>query len=119
MVQEVSSRLLSHYFYFMVNCLQKCILQVGNFIFQGFVTCAYGPHVIGRVLICYGICDALASVRYRGQNLGCITQKEPKKMKAANFLNWCVSLEMLNFLPLFSLLYNLTANFPDIGQTYQ
>ena len=30
---------------------------------QGFVTCAYGAHVIGRVLICYGICDALASVR--------------------------------------------------------
>jgi hypothetical protein len=30
---------------------------------QGFVTCAYGVHVVGRVLICYGIFDALASVR--------------------------------------------------------
>jgi len=30
----------------------------------GFVTCAYGVHIIGRVLICYGIFDAIASVSF-------------------------------------------------------
>merc|ERR1712106_552560 len=30
----------------------------------GFVTCAYGVHIIGRVLIVFGICDALASVGF-------------------------------------------------------
>jgi hypothetical protein len=62
----------------MVNCK----LGIFIYVFQGFVTCAYGPHVIGRVLICYGICDALASVRCsdsRGQNLGRITEKKPIK----------------------------------------
>ena len=31
---------------------------------QGFVTCAYGVHIVGRVLIVFGICDALASVGF-------------------------------------------------------
>ena len=31
---------------------------------QGFVTCAYGVHTVGRVLIVYGVCDALASVGF-------------------------------------------------------
>ena len=31
---------------------------------QGFVTCAYGVHVLGRVLIVFGVCDALASVGF-------------------------------------------------------
>jgi len=30
----------------------------------GFVTCAYGVHVVGRVLIVFGVCDALASVGF-------------------------------------------------------
>merc|ERR1711892_1236114 len=30
----------------------------------GFVTCAYGVHIVGRVLIVFGICDALASVGF-------------------------------------------------------
>lgn len=30
----------------------------------GFVTCAYGVHIVGRVLICYGVFDALASVSF-------------------------------------------------------
>jgi len=30
----------------------------------GFVTCAYGVHTVGRVLIVYGVCDALASVGF-------------------------------------------------------
>jgi len=29
-----------------------------------FVTCAYGVHIVGRVLIAYGACDALASVGF-------------------------------------------------------
>ena len=33
-------------------------------IWKGFVTCAYGVHIVGRVLICYGICDALSSVTF-------------------------------------------------------
>jgi len=28
----------------------------------GFVTCAYGVHMVGRVLICYGFFDALSSI---------------------------------------------------------
>ena len=31
---------------------------------QGFVTCAYGVHIVGRVLIVFGICDAAASVGF-------------------------------------------------------
>ena len=31
---------------------------------QGFVTCAYGVHVVGRVLILYGVCNALASISF-------------------------------------------------------
>jgi len=30
----------------------------------GFVTCAYGVHIVGRVLIVFGICDAAASVGF-------------------------------------------------------
>eukprot|EP00090_Calanus_glacialis_P024669 TRINITY_DN3833_c0_g1_i1.p1 TRINITY_DN3833_c0_g1~~TRINITY_DN3833_c0_g1_i1.p1 ORF type:complete len:502 (-),score=112.42 TRINITY_DN3833_c0_g1_i1:104-1609(-) len=30
----------------------------------GFVTCAYGVHIVGRVLIVFGICDALASIGF-------------------------------------------------------
>merc|ERR1711892_499472 len=30
----------------------------------GFVTCAYGVHIVGRVLIVFGICDAVASVGF-------------------------------------------------------
>jgi len=30
----------------------------------GFVTCAYGVHVVGRVLILFGACDALASIGF-------------------------------------------------------
>jgi len=30
----------------------------------GFVTCAYGVHIVGRVLICYGVFDAIASVSF-------------------------------------------------------
>merc|ERR1711892_516177 len=30
----------------------------------GFVTCAYGVHIVGRVLIVFGVCDALASVGF-------------------------------------------------------
>jgi len=30
----------------------------------GFVTCAYGVHIVGRVIICYGVFDALASVSF-------------------------------------------------------
>merc|ERR1712025_941966 len=30
----------------------------------GFVTCAYGVHIVGRVLILFGICDALASIGF-------------------------------------------------------
>jgi len=30
----------------------------------GFVTCAYGVHIVGRVLICYGIFDAIASASF-------------------------------------------------------
>merc|ERR1712117_806301 len=30
----------------------------------GFVTCAYGVHTVGRVLILFGICDALASIGF-------------------------------------------------------
>ncbi|XP_023320214.1 UNC93-like protein isoform X2 [Eurytemora carolleeae] len=30
----------------------------------GFVTCAYGVHIIGRVLICYGVFDAISSVGF-------------------------------------------------------
>ena len=33
-------------------------------LFQGFVTCAYGVHIVGRVLIVFGICDALASIGF-------------------------------------------------------
>ena len=33
-------------------------------ILQGFVTCAYGVHIVGRVLILFGVCDALASVGF-------------------------------------------------------
>ena len=33
-------------------------------LFQGFVTCAYGVHIVGRVLIVFGVCDALASVGF-------------------------------------------------------
>ena len=28
------------------------------------MTCAYGVHIVGRVLIVYGICDALASIGF-------------------------------------------------------
>ena len=31
---------------------------------QGFVTCAYGVHTVGRVLIVFGVCDALASIGF-------------------------------------------------------
>merc|ERR1711936_282551 len=30
----------------------------------GFVTCAYGVHTVGRVLILFGVCDALASIGF-------------------------------------------------------
>jgi len=30
----------------------------------GFVTCAYGVHIVGRVLIVYGVCDSLASAGF-------------------------------------------------------
>jgi len=30
----------------------------------GFVTCAYGVHTVGRVLIVFGVCDALASIGF-------------------------------------------------------
>jgi len=30
----------------------------------GFVTCAYGAHIVGRVVIVFGLCDALASVGF-------------------------------------------------------
>jgi len=30
----------------------------------GFVTCAYGAHTVGRVLIVYGVCDALGSIGF-------------------------------------------------------
>jgi len=30
----------------------------------GFVTCAYGVHIVGRVLICYGVFDAISSVSF-------------------------------------------------------
>jgi len=30
----------------------------------GFVTCAYGVHIVGRMLILFGICDALASIGF-------------------------------------------------------
>ena len=33
-------------------------------IVQGFVTCVYGVHIVGRVLICYGVCDAISSVSF-------------------------------------------------------
>ena len=35
-----------------------------SLFFQGFVTCAYGVHIVGRVIICYGVFDALASVSF-------------------------------------------------------
>ena len=28
------------------------------------MTCAYGVHIVGRVIICYGVFDALASVSF-------------------------------------------------------
>ena len=28
------------------------------------MTCAYGVHIVGRVLIVFGVCDALASVGF-------------------------------------------------------
>ena len=42
----------------------KFILIFQSFSSQGFVTCAYGVHVVGRVLIVFGVCDALASVGF-------------------------------------------------------
>lgn len=31
---------------------------------QGFVTCAYGVHTVGRVLVLYGVCNALSSIGF-------------------------------------------------------
>ena len=35
-----------------------------NSTFQGFVTCAYGVHTVGRVLILFGVCNAAASIGF-------------------------------------------------------
>ena len=44
--------------------IKKHSQQPKNLCSQGFVTCAYGVHILGRVFIVYGVCDALASVGF-------------------------------------------------------
>ena len=41
---------------------RKC--QTDLVYFQGFVTCAYGVHTVGRVLILFGVCNAAASIGF-------------------------------------------------------
>ena len=43
-------------------CLNK--YELNNYCFQAFITCGLGVHMIGYVMIVYGICDAVCSITF-------------------------------------------------------
>jgi hypothetical protein len=62
----------------------------------GFVTCAYGVHIVGRVLILFGACDALASIGF-----GFIIKKIGRLpiFILGAFINLSVIIVMLSWTP--------------------